>query len=444
MKTDSTDAAWAAARAAEPGSMTRDEIAGLLTDVRRARSCLDAIEMLASRRLRELASTGRSEPAESLIANAGGHSGRDSRSITERDEVCAEVPALQDALAGGEIAAGYVDAIAAAARDLPEAVRAEYTAMSDALLRRAGQLSLDRFRRECRDLAKQLLARSRAGADVDEMAAMRAASKLTRWVDKVTGMHHTHLELDPIRDARLHSLANRELARLRATDGSRDVPWSELVIDAFVNAAAGITTRPADPSGSDSGDNSEAGTSCSCGGSRPAPVDRVPEISGLVSIDWLAGLTDHGICETESGVPIPITAMRRLCCDAEIIPTVLGGDGRILDHGRSRRTASPEQRQALRAMHRGCAHPDCNIGFDACRIHHIRWWWRDTGPTDLDNLLPLCERHHHLVHEGGWTLTMTPDRIATWTRPDGTVHHTGTTIDRKPPPRAGTGRTAAA
>jgi hypothetical protein len=27
---------------------------------------------------------------------------------------------------------------------------------------------------------------------------------------------------------------------------------------------------------------------------------------------------------------------------------------------------------------------------------------------------------------------MTPDRIATWIRPDGTVFHTGTTIDRAP------------
>ncbi len=27
---------------------------------------------------------------------------------------------------------------------------------------------------------------------------------------------------------------------------------------------------------------------------------------------------------------------------------------------------------------------------------------------------------------------MTPDRIATWTRPDGTIFHTGTTIDRAP------------
>ena len=27
---------------------------------------------------------------------------------------------------------------------------------------------------------------------------------------------------------------------------------------------------------------------------------------------------------------------------------------------------------------------------------------------------------------------MTPDRIATWTRPDGIIFHTGTTIDRAP------------
>src|ERR671913_753693 len=38
--------------------------------------------------------------------------------------------------------------------------------------------------------------------------------------------------------------------------------------------------------------------------------------------------------------------------------------------------------------------------------------------------------YHHLVHEGGWTLSMTPDRIATWTRPGGTTFHTGPTTDR--------------
>ena len=81
-------------------------------------------------------------------------------------------------------------------------------------------------------------------------------------------------------------------------------------------------------------------------------------------------------------------------------------------------------------MHRTCAHPDCHVPFSHTKVHHVRWWVRDRGPTDIDNLLPLCERHHHLVHEGGWGLTMTPDRIATWIRPDGTVHHIGSTVNR--------------
>ena len=94
------------------------------------------------------------------------------------------------------------------------------------------------------------------------------------------------------------------------------------------------------------------------------------------------------------------------------------------------RTANRAQRRALRSMHRTCAHPGCTVPFSQTKAHHIRWWRRDRGPTDIDNLIPLCEKHHHLVHEGGWSLSMTPDRVATWTRPDGTVHWTGSTIDR--------------
>ena len=82
-------------------------------------------------------------------------------------------------------------------------------------------------------------------------------------------------------------------------------------------------------------------------------------------------------------------------------------------------------------MHRTCIHPDCSVPFDQCRIHHLVPW-EQGGGTDLANLAPLCEsgKHHHLVHKGGWSLTMTPDRVATWTRPDGTVYWTGSTIDR--------------
>ncbi len=214
METDSTDAAWAAARAAVPDAMSRDEIAVLLGEVRRARAWLDGIEMRAARRVRQLESIGSAEPADSLLANAGGHCGRDAHTITERDELCEQMPAVEDAFTDGDLPAGYVDAIASAARGLPDTVRAEYTTMADELLGRARQLSLDAFRRECRDLAKHLLTRAQATDDIDQLTAQRAASNVTRWIDHTTGMHHTHLELDPVRDAKLAATANAELARL--------------------------------------------------------------------------------------------------------------------------------------------------------------------------------------------------------------------------------------
>ena len=157
----------------------------------------------------------------------------------------------------------------------------------------------------------------------------------------------------------------------------------------------------------------------------------VPEICVVTTIDMvLDDCCNHGICETSDGQPIPAASLRRMLCDALVYPVVLGGNGEVLDSGRSERTVNRKQRRALRAMHRSCAHPGCTVGFDSCRIHHIRWWTRDQGPTDIDNLLPLCETHHHLVHEGRWTLTMTPDRTATWTRPDGTHWTTINTADR--------------
>lgn len=236
-------------------------------------------------------------------------------------------------------------------------------------------------------------------------------------------MHNTCVELDPVRDAKLNAAMNRALARIRATEGTAEVPWQQMQVDAFVAAVIGDTGV---------GEAGEAVVEGGAGGVR-GPVDRVPEITLVVAYDTLvADGAAVGVCETENGVPLPVSTVRRLCCDAEVLPVVLDGAGRVLDEGRSKRTVTRDQRRALRAMHRGCVHPDCSVGFDACRVHHLRHWTTHRGPTDLDNLVPLCERHHHLVHEGGWGLTMTPDRVATWTRPDGTIHHTASVVDRRP------------
>ncbi len=83
-------------------------------------------------------------------------------------------------------------------------------------------------------------------------------------------------------------------------------------------------------------------------------AQRVPEVGVFVDLDTLNGLATEGgiVCEADDGTPLPITTVRRLCCDAHIIPIVLGSDGAVLDQGRRVRTATAAQRTAIAAMHR--------------------------------------------------------------------------------------------
>ena len=106
------------------------------------------------------------------------------------------------------------------------------------------------------------------------------------------------------------------------------------------------------------------------------------------------------------------TSIRRIACEAGIIPVVLDGAGQALDVGRERRLATRAQRMALRAMYPTCGmDPDCQVPFDDCQIHHVDLW-KDGGRTDLDRMCPGCAKHHHLAHEGGWILTRNQD--GTW------------------------------
>jgi hypothetical protein len=82
-------------------------------------------------------------------------------------------------------------------------------------------------------------------------------------------------------------------------------------------------------------------------------------------------------------------------------------------------------------MHKTCVGHGCNVGFEQCEIDHVVFW-RFDGTSNIDNLVPVCSKHHHLAHEGGWMLSMTPDRIVTWARPDGTIDSRSCSIDRAP------------
>lgn len=407
----------------DPDGLERDDLAALVGSARRLRGWLDGYDLRCVRQSRRLADAGRAESATSMFSRNGQLSSKETAKLTDRENVGEAMGSFEGALGEGAVSAGHLDAIAAATKPLDDDSRSRFAEHETALLAKAASENVDTFARRCRRLSRQLAAESER-SDADELDRQRKQSSVKRWVDQVTGMHHTHLELDPIRDAALWSVVDAEIATLRQTDGNSRTPWSQLQVDAFINAIGTGAGRCSDASASS------------------GLAKRVPEITLL--IDWRtlhAGVHDNSICETENGVELPISTVRRMCCDCEVLPAVLGGKGEVLDLGRTKRTASSGQRRALRAMHRTCAHPDCTIGFSACRIHHIHWWWKHSGPTDMANLLPLCEKHHHLVHEGGWGLNMTPTRSVTWIRPDGVVAFTTASVDRAdegigPPPES--------
>ena len=131
-------------------------------------------------------------------------------------------------------------------------------------------------------------------------------------------------------------------------------------------------------------------------------------------------LHDHAICETSDGLELPPASILRLICGGRITPIIVDTDGNALDAGDTVRYANRKQRRALRAMYRTCAFHGCDTGFDRCEIHHMTPW-EHGGATDLLNLIPICSRHHHVVHGVGWSLALEPDRTLVIHQPDGTV-----------------------
>jgi hypothetical protein len=129
-------------------------------------------------------------------------------------------------------------------------------------------------------------------------------------------------------------------------------------------------------------------------------------------------LHDHSMCETSDGLALPPASIARLLCSGIVTPIIVDSNGNALDAGRTIRHANRRQRRALRAMYRTCAFHGCDVAFDRCEIHHIEHWER-LGRTDLANLVPLCSRHHHVVHELGWSIHLEPDRTLVIVQPDG-------------------------
>ncbi len=154
-----------------------------------------------------------------------------------------------------------------------------------------------------------------------------------------------------------------------------------------------------------------------------------PRVTLTMTLDDLTrSATGHGTSET--GEDLSAGTIRRLACDAELIPVVLGQGSMVLDVGRQQRLVTPAIWRALVTRDQHCRFPNCTRPPVMTHAHHITHW-ADGGPTNLSNMILLCGHHHRLIHAAPWTIHTTSPNTFEFHPPPGTRRMT--TTGRQPP-----------
>ena len=135
-----------------------------------------------------------------------------------------------------------------------------------------------------------------------------------------------------------------------------------------------------------------------------------PRVGVLIDLESLQQNSDDTgqPAITDDGLRLSHAAVRRLACDADILPICLGTHGQPLDVGRTQRLVTAVIWLALIARDRHCAFPGCTRPPVMCHAHHITHW-ADGGPTSLNNLVMLCGHHHRTIHDTAWQVRLATD-----------------------------------
>ena len=323
-------------------------------------------------------------PERELVAH-GGLTSREAREVVSRGLVTEAAPEMASVLAAGDTTAAHVDALGRGLK-IAGAEREAFMAHLPELVEASTTMTASEFSHLVTETAKSVVTDD--GLSTFERQKRETFFKMRNEAD---GCLSVSGKFDPISASILKSKIGR-LVENMFHSGDKEVP---------------VEVMPwIEPN-----DHRQAQALIALVNGASESVSDVParaEIVVHVDLETLQhGLHAGGTCRTAIGADLPVETVRRLACEAEILPVVLDGRSVPIDVGRSKRLATVHQRRALEAMHPTCAIPDCEVIFDHCNIHHIDYW-ENGGPTDLNNMIPLCSRHHHAAHEGGWKLELDP------------------------------------
>lgn len=304
------------------------------------------------------------------------------RSDLRGERLPAKYPAVQQGLAGGAItttAAALIIALLDRAR--LKVAPARIVEAERLLVEKATGLSLDEVR--------TVVTRAEAWLEPDGVAPREEEARARRTL--------TMFE----RDGSLH---------LNAVVDAEAGAAIKAAITGYVSAAFAARKDAVDPDAPDAdhrtvamlqADALTALCAHALGCDNDAPALAGATVVVRVNLEDLTGGKGFGTIDGMDQA-ISIEAVRRMAASGGVIPCVLDGRGEILDWGREKRLFTKPQRLALVERDGGCAM--CGLPPQMTKAHHIRWWQRDAGPTDLSNGVLLCESCHHRIHDNGWEI----------------------------------------
>jgi hypothetical protein len=149
-----------------------------------------------------------------------------------------------------------------------------------------------------------------------------------------------------------------------------------------------------------------------------------PHVSVIVDLPTLEA---QGRISLPDGAVLDGPTSRQILCDCDITRVVTDGAGVVLDLGHTQRLVDRHQWHALVVRDGGCRYDGCDRPPRWTHAHHVIPW-EHGGPTDLSNLVLLCSRHHHRIHERGWHDKLLPDGTYEVTTASGAV------LTSHPPP----------
>lgn len=398
-----------------PADSSQAALAAGFAQLRQVRSWVEGQEV----RLASLAVEVSSFP-EKFIADATGGSMRDATVLLARAAVVRQLPGLAALLSSGATTGAHLDVAVRRLQRLEVTVR-------DRLLLDAAKLAAAAAGRTPEQYSSFIAERVRlaqrevAGDDgTDRLAGQQAMVGLS-WRLASDGMHEWRLLLDPVAALAFDQLIAAQVEAMFHDRVPEGCPTNPLQRQAYLRAHAFLAL-------------------VSGGGARLGRPEIIVVVDARYADSAEGGDEPDSPAEREPVVDwgLPVEVPQRVLLDLygrADVHSVVVRNGVVLhapgemNLGRSTRLANAAQRRVLRGLYATCSVPRCGVRFAHTKIHHVHWW-RHGGLTNLDNLVPLCSKHHHLVHEGGWLLTLHADRTLVIKLPDGTVMSTGPPVRR--------------